>query len=706
MYVNYIIEVQLIQYNYSKQKEIDMGGAGGHMAHLHENTWLTFGDIKSFLTQVATAEISPIEKVDGQNIHFRWTPQGVMCARNDGHIKKGGIPESEYRAMWKGHPAEDAFIKGFEKIKSAVESLSPEGQDAFKTTQPGTYRFCNCEIMYPENENLILYDGNYVVIHNLKELSIVSGKVEQTDIFMIGSPEFDAIVQSLEDSIKSEDAQEWQLFGPKYVQLKKLEDGTVLQNAFMEIDGLGYQDDQKVFSMVLKKYNNEYGIGLPKANSDMLLQRIKLISEGAKTKDLPDLRSIKSGLNKDQKALVTEIGSVSKAKKFIGTAVAPLALAISDYAIEILRGLESFFVADTGAEVKRLRNVLNSSVEALQSYEGDNAEKIGDMLERQLEKLGSVENIASSLEGIIFEYPPGSQNLVKLTGSFAMANQIIGRAKRLPAPALQANEIVDMTESKYNFREMEMLYEAIGMQDFDSVAVIPGAFKPPHIGHVGMVDHYLRLADKVIVYISDPKSAKSQRTIAGKTVTADMSKAMWEILLAGKPNVEVKISPSPSPVSIAYDSVMPANPEKNYEGTPYEPGTTVYLGSSVKGNDSKRFSYALSKASPDLIVPDPVANAAPAIEHDTQYMHDLMNSKYAKTMPSVLNPKKNPIDFHASDFRYILEQAVTDPEAKIIAAHFVGGMTKLDQFMAVLGLKSLSESYKHRYSLLRHMFGE
>ena len=111
-----------------------MGGAGGHMAHLHENTWLTFGEIKSFLTKVAAAELKPIEKVDGQNIHFRWSPEGVMCARNNGHLKKGGIPEDEYRAMWSGHPAEGAFIKGFEKIKSAVENLTPEAQEAFKKT--------------------------------------------------------------------------------------------------------------------------------------------------------------------------------------------------------------------------------------------------------------------------------------------------------------------------------------------------------------------------------------------------------------------------------------------------------------------------------------------------------------------------------------------------------------------------------------------
>ena len=692
-----------------------MGGAGGHMAHLHENTWLTFGEIKSFLTQVAAADLSPIEKVDGQNIHFRWTPEGVMCARNAGHLKKGGIPETQYRAMWSGHPAEDAFIKGFEKIKSAVENLSTEAKEAFKSLQPNSYRFCNCEIMYPENENLILYDGNYIVLHNLKEITIIGGRPVQTDIYLAGNPEFDVIVESLEDTIKTEDAAEWQLFGPKFVQLNRISDGTVLQETIAGINSLGYTDEEKIFRMVEDKYASKYGIGLPQEKSELLLERIKLISEGAKTKDLPAINAIKQGLNTEQKSLVTEIGSVTKAKKFIGAATVPLARAISDFAIEVLRGLESFFVTDTTAEVERLRSVLGDSIEDLQNYDGDDSAAYGEMLERQLEKLGDIENIASSLEGIIFEYPPGSKSLVKLTGSFAMANQIIGRAKRLPAPALpnrrakgqpeQTDETVDISESLYSLTELDMLYEAINGQPFDSVAVIPGAFKPPHIGHAGMVDYYLTLADKVVVYISDPQKPKSQRTIAGRRVTAEMSRDMWRILLAGKPNVEVLISPQPSPVSIAYDSIMPANPAKNYAGTPYEPGTTVYLGSSQKGNDAKRFSYALASASPDLIVPDPVANAAPAIAHTQAYLDALMTSKYSTTMPSVANPSKDPADFHASDFRYILEHAVKDPEARELAAHFVGGMEKLIDFIDVLGLGSMLESKAQKYSLLAQIYG-
>ena len=46
-----------------------MGGVAGHMAHLSEDTDLTFNEIISILSKVANAEIdNATEKVDGQNL--------------------------------------------------------------------------------------------------------------------------------------------------------------------------------------------------------------------------------------------------------------------------------------------------------------------------------------------------------------------------------------------------------------------------------------------------------------------------------------------------------------------------------------------------------------------------------------------------------------------------------------------------------------
>ena len=694
-----------------------MGGAAGHMAHLHENIWLTFGEIKTFLNQVANAEIKPIEKVDGQNIFFRWSSDGIRTARNMGDITRGGMTETEYRTKWDGHPAEAAFIKGFETIKTAMDKMpAAEAAASFDTGQPNTYRFVNCEIMLPESENIIVYDGSYIVLHNLKEYSPIglNGKMTESELFTAGDLEFDNIVDIISDVEKTTDAKEWQVFGPRYVDLKNIADNVAYENAVNAIDQMGYTDDQRLTDLVIDTLKKELASsGLPKNKFDMLVKRVVQVGEKASREELISVNDIKKGLTREQKKVVTKYASATKARAFIGKAVSPFAKAVSDFAIEALRGLHSFFMTDGDAEVKRMRNTLLQSIERLEGYTGDDAEKYGELLEKQLAKLGPIENVASTVEGLIFEYPPGSKKLVKLTGSFAMANQIIGRAKRLPVPQDQPEAIVNMSESIYSLKDLEMMYEAIGSQETaqlkhtsSSVAVIPGAFKPPHAGHAGMVDHYLSMADKVVVYVSNPKSEKAQRKINGITVTAEMSKAMWEILLAGKQNVEVLVSPSPSPVSIAYDSIMPANPEKNYAGTPYAPGTTVYLGSSVKGNDAKRFSYALAKASPDLNVPDPIANAAPAIEHSPEYVQMLMASKYSSTMPSVTNPTKDPADFHASDFRYILEQAAKDPEAKKLAAHFVGGMQNVEAFMTVIGLRSINENYNRKYSLITRIYGK
>ena len=44
-----------------------------------------------------------------------------------------------------------------------------------------------------------------------------------------------------------------------------------------------------------------------------------------------------------------------------------------------------------------------------------------------------------------------------------------------------------------------------------TLAIVPGAFKPPHLGHLSMVKQYASEADEVIVLISSPLKASKQR---------------------------------------------------------------------------------------------------------------------------------------------------------------------------------------------------
>ena len=54
-----------------------------------------------------------------------------------------------------------------------------------------------------------------------------------------------------------------------------------------------------------------------------------------------------------------------------------------------------------------------------------------------------------------------------------------------------------------------------------TIAIVPGAFKPPHLGHLDMVRQYAQQADEVIVLISSP--LKASRGVGDKPITAEQS---------------------------------------------------------------------------------------------------------------------------------------------------------------------------------------
>jgi len=134
-----------------------------------------------------------------------------------------------------------------------------------------------------------------------------------------------------------------------------------------------------------------------------------------------------------------------------------------------------------------------------------------------------------------------------------------------------------------------------------TLAIVPGAFKPPHLGHLSMVKQYASEADEVVVLISSP--LKASRGVGGKPITAQQSKQIWELLLAdqGLSNVRVEISPKPSPISATYEYVG--------EEGPLEPGTKLVLGASQKGGDFKRWKGAAKYVKPGVELLPPAETA-------------------------------------------------------------------------------------------------
>jgi hypothetical protein len=393
-----------------------------HLRHLHENLDLTFGEIKSILTTVAAGEMEVIEKFDGQSVFFTWDSKtgDIRAAYSEAEIKKGGLDPDSWLARWKDHPAEGAFVGGFRAIQRGVKSIDTEtltqifGEDA--------RNFVMSEIMFPANPNLINYDGSYIVMHNLRTYD-ESGK--EIDAQLKGG-QFGQLVDAVEAAEKEVDAEGWKMVGPQITKLKDLSSGKVGEMYASKLDSItGMSDDSTIADYVEEKLRAGVigDLPIPVVKQEGIIKLI-LGKESA-----PSLRDLKAGLGKDVQKKVSALATKTNSRKTILSMTKPIERVISDFAIEILDGLASVFIENHSDEIDRLKSELEAAEQKIRSAQG--SEDLIPVLTAQMEKLGDVSNITSSLEGIVFEHPPGSKQLYKLTGAFAMLNQIIGRAMRI-----------------------------------------------------------------------------------------------------------------------------------------------------------------------------------------------------------------------------------------------------------------------------------
>ena len=664
-----------------------MGGVAGHMAHLSEDTDLTFNEIVSILGKVANAEIdNATEKVDGQNLFLSWTltPDGEVevaragdarTARNAGDIKKGGMTTDEYISKWAGHPAESAFTNGFKAISTALRKLSPEDLEAiFANGQ----RYVNMEIMYPGNPNIILYSSPNVVLHGLQDF----GEDEVTpEMRSLTKQKFAKLVNLVDGAIEKVGDENWNINGPKLVALKNIADGTALEDVTAKIETFAAPVGMDAtlgdyIEQVVRGYGEQ--VGLPSDVTDKLVL-LMLQPEEAKERGI-NVVGLKKGLPKELQATVSNLGSKTKSRKYIAGVLKPLEIAISDFAIEVLRGVKSYFVSDNDQEVARMRAELEQSIAYLKNLQASGDEKMGELIDVQLAKLGNIENVASSMEGVVFEYPPGSDKIYKLTGAFAMANQIIGRARRSGMTEDEEEIELDIVDDEID--------DPVVDADFPkTIAVVPGAFKPPHKGHLDMVRKYASKADEVIVIISKP--TKQGRYLPdGTEITSDDSLKIWEILTAGLPNVKIEASKDhASPVTAAYDFIG--------DKGPLNTGDKVILGASTKDDDWKRWLSAAQYVKDEVELLNPEETAVEPSQHSGGYMKLLAveaekGSDLYNNMPSVKKGKP-PGQFHASDFRFVLVEATKSGVARKMLEDFVGG-ENVDAVLDILGIGAVEET--------------
>lgn len=566
-----------------------MGGVFGHMSHIYDNPYMTFGQIKDVMNKASAGELQGTEKTDGQNLFVSYNVKDgtVRAARNKGNIKAGGMTPAELLAKFEGRGAlTDAFVNSFYAFEEAVESFSDE--ELLELFGPDTNIYYNAEVMDPGSANVINYDKKTFLIHRAghaaydretgKPIPGKSGK----DFGERQAAKLQAALERTQDKMSKRDFK-------------------VEVNAIRNLEGLGNDEDLKIALGRLDQFmssvgvNNNDNIGtyivksldkliseqIPELNRDAKKLLIKRIMEDyygviegeagpKKVRGLETRQILKVADDPEVNDRVKHLAS--KYPQYLKKIIFPIEDIIHDFAVEMLRSLKSAFILDSDEELERQRAEVDKAIKAIEASGNEEAMEI---LKVQMEKLKNIEGVSSAAEGFVFDY---DGNTYKFTGGFAPMNQILGLFKygRKGIPALA-----------------EAVNWALNEQEGERIAAVAGGFKPPHKGHMEMISHYADLADKVKLFIgASPRGIKGDPQ--GRQVSAAQSLAIWAMYLedAGlEDKVVVEIiqgSPMKASYSVLEDAV---------------PGQTILMGCGAK--DTYFTPEALAKYAPEGVDAEP-----------------------------------------------------------------------------------------------------
>jgi len=392
-----------------------MGGAAGHLQHLYENLGLTFGEIKEVLASAAAGKLEGVtEKLDGMNLVFTCDGEVLRVARNPNDIRSGGMDAAALAKKFFGRGnVETAFNDAFKVLTQALNSLSDrQRQWIFK----GGHRWYSMEIIYAADPNVITYDSNSVVFHSWPIYQATGDEFTQVD----DNRGLELMLSQLDRMQQAVTVKDWHVRGPVGLKLKTLP-FSVVNKAFWQFEAAmvvaGVTEGASIYDYLNKRLELDVrALDLPGVVAKMTLERV-VGRPGAPTV-ITIKRVAPKELHEKIQVFVRHSDEVLKPKY-----LAPIEKTIHAFAIEVLRGLPSSLISRSDAEVARLQAYLARAIETIQASGHQAAMAV---LRKEMSRLGSVENLAAAMEGIVFFY---KGQAYKFTGAFAPAHQIMALFK-------------------------------------------------------------------------------------------------------------------------------------------------------------------------------------------------------------------------------------------------------------------------------------
>lgn len=388
------------------------GGAAGHMSHIYDYTELTLADLKDIIINLFSGKVEDItEKLDGMNIQCTLNNQGkVVFIRNKGDLNSetGGMSRDDVAAKWAGRDnVANVYLQAYDTIEKVFKKIGKK----FFNPNPNTKILANCECITAGKTNIIMYANAQVDFHNLWVYTREdeNSQWQKSDVTMDG-------IDTLERACDGIDGAQ---LTPR-VMIRVTEKSNSLASSYTsKLDSIfgevGCSDNNTIDDYRRARFtnlcNDKYQWILTSQDGMEALYN-RWFNDDKSTK-LPVLKKMYSNNlddlnNVDYKSIVTEC------MKPLDTFFARMGNAI----IALCDGM-----VNAGAESAAIDALSNDLEEVVNEIRANGSDELKDRLTMQLDRLSQLGNQLNASEGIVFKY---GDRLMKLTGSFASVNQVLG----------------------------------------------------------------------------------------------------------------------------------------------------------------------------------------------------------------------------------------------------------------------------------------
>jgi len=611
-----------------------MGGAAGHMDHPFDLEWVNSGSdllqffdrAKNFIDDAKGGSV----KIDGVNVSFKVveTPEGHQFAVDRGSMKEidiSGITISRFEERFpEGHGMRSAISKLLTILNAALGDVEPELKALGMWDDPSM--FLNTE--YVEGTtNVTEYDENFLAIHGLNQFyqRVAKSGASKGNV-RPGAERPTMINPKNGKEVPIKDPSVEVPYNPQVM-------GRLIEKLKPYGEAYGFQ----IYGDVPTQKSNDidYSSALYEPLS------IKISDDRTITKSLKEwLQEAQNPRYRTMKVRIQDEDSERLMSWHPLHKDLYKALSSGEHAVVDMVDEQDAEDAIYGTVFMHATRMLgNEILKALTSPMGDVINHEGVVL-RDQETFGT-------------------QKPVKITGEFIVGGTASAFQKAAGAPVIMKEE----EEGEDPVIDIEFEDEPI---QGETVAIVPGAFKPPHMGHVDMVEQYANKADRVIILISAP-TKNGRKLPNGKEITADHSRQIWNLFVGANPKVEVYESSHASPINAAYEiSGKAGQREKVAEKMGMDPisaGDTIILGASNKGGDAKRWAGGEKYVGEDLNLVPPAESAVEPLA------------------------RSNGEPFSATDMRNLLGDILANKEA---LRDFAGD--NVDGVLQILGMQGMEES--------------